>query len=194
MRRLLLLAVTLLPATAACQTPLPCEGCEAIHERPVASLTATAVLAPPSEPGDRLVVTGRVTGRDGRTPAPGIVLYAWQTNAQGVYAADPAATGLARDHGRLRGWVRTDGEGRYRLETIRPGPYPGLQMAAHIHIVVKQPDHPEYWIDDVVFTDDPLVTAEYRARATDRGGSGIVAPVRDAAGIWLVRRDIRLEY
>lgn len=194
MRRLLLLAVALLPATAACQTSLPCEGCEAIHERPVASLTATAVLAPPSEPGDRLVVTGRVMGRDGRTPAPGIILYAWQTNAQGVYAADPAATGLSRDHGRLRGWVRTDAEGRYRLETIRPGPYPGLQMAAHIHLVVKQPDHPEYWIDDVVFTDDPLVTAEYRARATDRGGSGIVTPVRDAAGTWQVRRDIRLEY
>jgi protocatechuate 3,4-dioxygenase, beta subunit len=194
MRRLLLLALALLPATAACQAALPCDGCEAIHERPAASLTATAVLAPPSEPGERLVVTGRVVHRDGHTPAPGIILYAWQTNAQGVYAADPGATGLAKEHGRLRGWVRTDAEGRYRLETIRPDPYPKRDLAAHIHVVVKQPDHPEYWIDDVVFTDDPLVTADYRARATDRGGSGIVAPVRDAAGIWQVRRDIRLEH
>jgi protocatechuate 3,4-dioxygenase, beta subunit len=194
MRYILFCTLTLAPITIACQTVPPCEGCEAIHERPAATLTSSATVAPPDEPGGRLVLTGRVLRRDGRTPASGIVLYAWHTNAQGRYAAVPGATGLARDHGRLRGWVRTDAKGRYRLETIRPGPYPGEAMAAHIHIVVKQPAHPEYWIDDVVFTDDSLVTAEYRARATNRGGSGIVTPVRDASGVWQVQRDIRLEH
>ena len=60
-------------------------------------------------------------------------------------------------------------------------------------MIVKEPDRREYWIDEVVFTDDPLVTERYRDRVEGRGGSGIVTPTRDAAGTWSVRRDIVLE-
>jgi hypothetical protein len=51
----------------------------------------------------------------------------------------------------------------------------------------------EQWIDDVVFDDDPLVTAAYRGRSGSApGGSGIVRLERDAAGILHGRRDIVL--
>ncbi len=170
-----------------------CEGCEAIHERSFDGLTWSTVIPPAGEPGDRLILTGRVVGADGRTPAAGVVVYAHHTNARGVYPTRGDERGWERRHGYLRGWVITDERGEYRFETIRPAPYPGRSDPAHIHITVKEPDRREYWIDEVVFADDPLVDARYRARVQNRGGSGIVVPTRDASGAWLARRDIVLE-
>lgn len=123
-----------------------------------------------------------------------MVVYAYHTNAAGVY---PPSTGPAsaegRRHGYLRGWVRTNERGEYRFTTIRPGTYPSRADPAHVHFIVKEPGRREYWIDDVVFTDDPLVDARYRGRVQNRGGNGISTPTRDADGTWRVRRDIRLE-
>jgi len=59
-------------------------------------------------------------------------------------------------------------------------------------MTVKEPNRREYWIDEVVFTDDPLVTAAYRKAQGERGGSGVVTPVRNSNG-WVVRRNIILE-
>lgn len=89
--------------------------------------------------------------------------------------------------------MRTNAQGEYRFITIRPAPYESRSDPAHVHMVVKEPERREYWIDEIVFTDDPLVDARYRARAENRGGTGIVTPTRDANGVWHVRRDITLE-
>jgi protocatechuate 3,4-dioxygenase beta subunit len=121
------------------------------------------------------------------------VIYVHHTNAQGVYPARPGDEGWARRHGYLRAWAITNDSGQYRFESIRPAAYPGRRDPAHIHVTVKEPERQEYWIDEVVFTDDPLVTPAYRQAQQERGGSGIVTPVRDARGVWMVRRDIVLE-
>ena len=64
-----------------------CEGCEAIHERTFRGLPAAATIPPAGEAGERLVLSGRVLEPDGTTPAPGVVVYAYHTNAAGVYPA-----------------------------------------------------------------------------------------------------------
>jgi protocatechuate 3,4-dioxygenase, beta subunit len=171
-----------------------CEGCEAIRERPVASMRSAFVIADSTEPGDRMVLSGRVVKPDGRTPAAGVIVYIHHTNAAGRYPTRGGDSGpWARRHGYLRGWVITDSAGNYRFESIRPAPYPGRPDPAHIHMTVKEPGRQEYWIDEVVFTDDTLVTADYRRREERRGGSGIVTPQRDNRGVWQVRRNIVLE-
>lgn len=170
-----------------------CEGCEAIHERSVEGLTPRATIPPPGEAGERLVLTGRVLGPDGRTPAPGVVVYAYHTNAAGVYPTRGNETGWDRRHGYLRAWIVTDSSGEYRFETIRPASYPGREDPAHIHMIVKEPGRREYWIDEVVFEDDPRVTARYRAAQGNRGGSGLIRLRRDGTGTWAGRRDIILE-
>jgi protocatechuate 3,4-dioxygenase beta subunit len=170
-----------------------CEGCEAIRERSFEGLGPSTVIPPPEEPGEPMVLHGRVLAADGKTPAAGVVIYAYHTNAAGVYPQHGDETGWARRHGNLRGWVKTGADGTYRFETIRPAPYPRAGPPAHVHLIVKEPDRREYWIDEVVFTDDPLVTPVYRRAQQNRGGSGIVTPERDASGTWLVRRDIVLE-
>ncbi len=177
------------PVLASANEPVvggPCEGCEYVFEGMPADLHHDARIAPASEPGEALVIEGVVTNADG-AHATGIMVYAYQTNAMGIYP-----TGANR-HGSLRGWARTDAEGRYRFDTIRPGSYPNSTIPQHVHMHVIEPGKGTYYIDDVVFDDDPLLTSQQRRQMLrGRGGSGLAQPAKDASGVWQVRRDIRL--
>lgn len=196
-RRALLVGGLALPTLAATQKARPdlyaCEGCEAVRERSSASLPATVRLASPDEPGEPLLLTGRVlTSEDGR-PARGVVVYAHHTNADGRYAGGSAETPWSRRHGRLRGWVRTGADGRYAFETIKPGPYPGRNVPAHVHLFIGEAGRRPYYVDDVVFAGEFGVTPAYLAAQELRGGSGVVRLQRKADDGWLAVRDIRLE-
>lgn len=127
--------------------------------------------------GRKLVVKGTVFKADGKTPAPGIILYYWQTDHDGLYDAKTGMPQNAKRHGHIRGWMKTAADGTYALYTSRPAAYPGTRNPEHIHVVVKEPDVNEYYIDELVFDDDPFLTAEIRKRHENRGGSGILKPV-----------------
>lgn len=188
----LLLSTCLLLATSACRSeePVlggPCEGCELVFVGQPAELTSSARIAPTDEPGEALHISGVVRDRAGK-PAPDIIVYAYQTDAAGHY---PRAT---TRHGRLRGWARTDAEGRYRFDSIRPASYPRSDIPQHVHMHVIEPGRGTYWIDDIVFSDDPLLTAAQRRQMLQgRGGpGGLTTPQRDRDGTWQVTRDITL--
>ena len=120
-----------------------------------------------------------------------MILYVYQTDATGRYT--PAAGQVqGKRHGRLRGWMKTGEDGRYEFRTIRPAPYPGQAIPAHIHPVVKEPDKNEYYLDEFVFDDDPLLTKEKRAELEGRGGSGVLKVTEDEKGVATGRRDIIL--
>ena len=170
-----------------------CEGCAAVGERAPAGLSASVRLAGAGEPGERMLLSGRVLGADGKTPVAGVIVYAHHTNAQGLYANGTAETEWSRRHGRLRGWARTGADGLYRFDTIKPAPYPDRSMPAHVHLFIGEPGRRPYYIDDVVFDGEFGVTPGYRARQELRGGSGIVRLARGTDGALLARRDIRLE-
>jgi protocatechuate 3,4-dioxygenase beta subunit len=169
-----------------------CEGCEAAWERDAAALGPAVALAAPGEPGERLVVRGTVYRPDGRTPAGGIVLYVYQTNAAGLYAGGSAESEWSRRHGRLRGWLRTRDDGRYEVRTVKPGRYPARTEPAHIHFTILEPGKDPYWIDDIVFEGEGGVDDAYRRAREDRGGSGIVRLRRTPDGALLAQRDILL--
>lgn len=180
-------------ATAQRADLYDCEGCEAIHEHSFDDLGWSATIADGSEPGEPLVLTGTVYAVDGTTPAKGVVVYAYHTNAEGVYPKRGDEKGWAQRHGYLRGWIRTDENGRYRFRTIKPGSYPGSTAPAHIHMTVKEPAKQEYWISDVLFDDDPFVTDSDREDRSNRGGRGIVSLARMEDGTLSAVRDIILE-
>jgi len=170
-----------------------CEGCEAINERNPVELSSSATLAGPDEPGQRMRLSGRVLAADGVTPVQGVVIYAHHTNVEGLYANGTPESEWSRRNGRLRGWVRTDAEGRYAFDTIKPAPYPDMTMPAHVHLYVKEPGRRPYYVDDVVFDGEFKVDAAYRAAQELRGGSGIVRLDVDGDGVLTAVRDIRLE-
>lgn len=157
-------------------------------------LTTTLKIAPDGEPGPRLVIKGYVYKKDGKTPYPNVLMYAYQTDTTGRYTRKGDETGIARWHGRLRAWARTDEQGRYAIETIRPASYPGSRATAHIHAVVWEPGKEPYYIPEFEFADDPFLAPEAVAKAKKNlGRSGIISLGKDAAtGILTGRRDIVL--
>jgi protocatechuate 3,4-dioxygenase beta subunit len=171
----------------------PCEGCEAVFEGLPDELSSRSRIAPPDEPGERMRIEGTVADRDGR-PAPGVIVYAYHTDAEGIYPKEEDRRGQASyRHGRLRGWARTDAQGHYRFDTIRPASYPGNEVPAHVHLHVIEPGCCTYYIDSIHFADDPLLSpADRREMASGRGGGGLVSPRRDEDGTWIVERDITL--
>lgn len=169
----------------------PCEGCELIYAGMPAELQWETTIASASEPGQPLEISGTVLKSDGKTPAPGVILYVYHTDARGYYSPSPNQT-HARIHGHLRGWMKTDARGRYKFRTIKPAPYPTRTDEAHIHPIVKEPDKNEYYIDSFVFDDDPLLTAAKRRKLQNRGGSGIVTLRKNSQGVWVGERNIVL--
>ena len=87
-------------------------------------------LLEPGITGTRLVVSGYVLTTDCR-PVARALLDFWQADDQGQYDN----VGF-----RLRGHQFTDDQGRYTLETIVPGLYPG--RTRHIHVKVQAPNRP----------------------------------------------------
>lgn len=76
-------------------------------------------LTDPDEPGEPLLVSGRVTDALTSTPLPGAMLDVWQANASGLYSNQDS--GLDEFH--LRGKIPVDPKGAYEFRTVVPPPY-----------------------------------------------------------------------
>jgi protocatechuate 3,4-dioxygenase beta subunit len=136
------------------QTPGP-------YFKPQSPLRAS--LLEPGMPGTRIVVEGTVLARDCK-PVPRALVDFWQADAQGEY--DNAGF-------RLRGHQFTDEAGRYRLETVVPGIYPG--RTRHFHVNVQAPGS-RVLTTQLYFPDEPL---NQRDGIFDRD---LIMKVRDAEG------------
>lgn len=140
------------------------------RERPK-NLSSQARIAPADEPGEPLIVHGRVYQVDGTTPVAGAIVFAYQTDATGVYHR-PGERGW-----RLKGWAPTDKDGAFEFTTIRPASYPSSTTPAHIHLALEGPGVPRQWTEELRFADDPFVSeAARKAALTDKFAN--VRPVR----------------
>lgn len=131
-----------------------------------------------SEPlGERIIVSGRVLDENNR-PVPHTLIEIWQANAAGRYrhSRDEHAAPLDRN---FTGFGRafSDGEGRYRFLSIKPGAYPwgnhpNAWRPAHIHFSLFGLAFATRLVTQMYFPGDPLLafdpifnsTADERAR------------------------------
>jgi protocatechuate 3,4-dioxygenase, beta subunit len=111
--------------------------------------------------GERIIVTGRLLGADGR-PLDGQLVEVWQANAAGRYKhavdqhdapLDPNFSGAGR--------CLTDADGRYRFVTVKPGHYPwpnhpNAWRPAHIHFSVFGRAFTDRLVTQMYFPGDPL--------------------------------------
>jgi protocatechuate 3,4-dioxygenase, beta subunit len=152
-----------------------CDGCELMYVGMPTNINAIDTSAGWTEKGQKLLVTGKVYKIDGKTPAPNVVIYYWQTDNNGYYSPTKNIDENTKRHGHIRGWVKTDEKGQYAIYTIKPAPYPNDNIPAHIHTSIKEPNiENEYYIDEFIFDDDKLLTSEKRKALENRGGSGIL--------------------
>jgi protocatechuate 3,4-dioxygenase beta subunit len=156
-----------------------CEGCEAIYECPVPfeQLNEVDTLPDFNEPGPKIEISGIIYKEDGKTPAPGIVLYIYHTDQKGIYSKKGGEKGWAKRHGYIRGWIKTNEKGEYRFYTLVPASYPNSSNPKHIHPTIKEPGFSEYWIDEFLFDDDPLLTDSERNRPQPVGGNGVLKAI-----------------
>jgi protocatechuate 3,4-dioxygenase alpha subunit len=114
--------------------------------------------------GERIAIEGRVIDGDG-APVPDAMIELWQANAAGRYnhpedrqedkPFDPNFRGFGR--------VATDGEGRFRVATIKPGPVPGrgnALQAPHINLAVFARGMLIHLYTRIYFADEPLNTGD----------------------------------
>jgi protocatechuate 3,4-dioxygenase beta subunit len=129
---------------------------------------------------DPLMITGTVYKHDGRTPAPGTVIYYWHTDDRGLYSAITTTPKEAIRHGYLRGWVKSDKDGHYTIKTSRPAPYPKEDIAAHIHLSIKEPQLTDPYYADLYFDDDPkYLLHKKRYGVVNRAGTEVLRVLLD---------------
>jgi protocatechuate 3,4-dioxygenase beta subunit len=146
---------------------------------PIADLTRQHT-GPPL--GERIIVSGRVLDEDAR-PVPHTLVELWQANAAGRYfhawdrhdaPLDPNFTGC--------GHALTDGEGRYRFVTIKPGCYPwrnhpNAWRPAHIHFSLFGPAFATRLVTQMYFPGDPLLASDpiYNCTANEEARRRLIA-------------------
>lgn len=132
-------------------------------------------------------VVGRLFAPDGERAAAGAILYAYHTDAEGYYSRQTGA------HPRLQGWMRTDAEGRFEYDTIRPGAYPGRSVPAHVHHQAWGGGWPTQYLRDLNFADDPLVSESDREASGRAGRFAWILRPRPEPGALVVELNLRLK-
>ena len=151
-----------------------------------AALTSRAQLAPAGEPGEPMILSGTVFAPDGRRAVPGVTVYAYQTDARGLYARDGGTMP------RLRGWMVTDAAGRYEVRSIRPAQYPQRTIPPHVHFNAWGAGYPRQWFHQLEFEGDALVTEERLEQSRRLGRFGMVRRLERRDGLWRCTYDLRL--
>ncbi len=121
-------------------------------------------LIEPGLTGTKLMLTGYVLGTDCK-PVKGALVDFWQADGNGQYDNQGF---------KMRGHQFTDETGRYSLETVLPGLYPG--RTRHIHVKVQAPNKP-------VLTTQLYFPGEARNQSDSIFNKELVIEIKDATAI-----------
>jgi protocatechuate 3,4-dioxygenase, beta subunit len=155
-------------------------------------LTSVMIISDDDSNSEKLIISGTVYKKNKNTPYPDVIIYAYHTDTQGLYSKKGNETGVQKWHGSHHGWCKTDKNGNYRIETIRPASYPKSTAPAHIHSAIKVPDNATpFYITDFLFKDDPYLPKTQQNKFSYQGGSGVV-DVKKINNQWVGKRDIVL--
>ena len=118
------------------------------------------------EPGKKIRVTATVSDKNGK-PIAGALVYLYQTDAKGWYAADaPHVLQNEGDtrHARLFGYAKTDSKGKIELHTVKPSGYPSSDLPAHIHVHVSAAGYRGF-VNEFLFDDDERLIGNIREQS-----------------------------
>lgn len=143
--------------------------------------------------GERLILEGRVLDGDGAS-VPDALVELWQADPAGRYRHPDDAASDAVDR-RFIGFGRlpTDGEGRFRAITVRPGPVPGpgnTLQAPHILVGLMMRGLLRRLVTRVYFAGEPLNDGDpilARIEHAARRQTLFAEPGGDGVWRWTVR-------
>lgn len=159
-----------------------------------------AKITPPLEPGQVLLITGRVWAFDTKKPLANAIIDIWHASARGRYDNDDAGKPPAKGVYLNRARLLTDENGQYEYETIHPGRYkigPEVWRPSHIHYLVRYPGYRQL-VTQLYFEGDPhngtdrfikkslVISVKQASNANGNFESGtfdvVLAPERKAKG------------
>lgn len=116
------------------------------------------ILAPVGEPGDRMIISGRVLNLDCNEFIPNTIVDVWHASNAGQY--DNSGY-------HLRGYTTSNDQGFYLFETIRPGKYlnGSKYRPSHIHYKITPPGFPQL-TTQLYFAGDTDIAADSAASIT----------------------------
>lgn len=157
-----------------------CEGCELMYVGIPDNILSESTSDGWIEGKQKLIITGKVYQLDGKTPASNVIIYYWHTDDNGLYSPNSKTPDKAKEHGHLRGWVKSDKDGNYKINTSRPAAYPNQDIPQHVHLSIKEPDINNEYFADLYFDDDPLYFKHKKKYGKfDRAGTEILRVVFD---------------
>ncbi len=173
------LAAVWMAGPAAAQNRGDCRG--------MAAEQWSIVIAAADEPGQRLVVEGRVLASDGETPVAGATVFVFHTDAEGYYSRG----GMDESDARLCGLMLTDERGRYRFESVKPAHYATGGPPAHVHYRVWGPGirRQSFTLN---FEGDPKLGERGRDASANPTWATIRPATKGEDGVLRVIRDLRL--
>lgn len=116
-------------------------------------------LADSSEPGTRMIISGRVRNLDCTEFLPGTIIDVWHANGAGQYDNEGY---------NLRGKTTANSQGFYLFETVHPGKYPngGNYRPSHIHFKITPPGF-DTLTTQLYFAGDPYIETDAAASKSE---------------------------
>ncbi|MBD0285575.1 MAG: hypothetical protein ICV79_09145 [Flavisolibacter sp.] len=140
-------------------------------------------LAKNDEPGEPLVIYGKVIDRKTNQPIQDASLFLYQTDSSGIYNV----SGGPDDQARIRGTVHTNESGCFKIKTILPGDYPGRKNSRHLHYIIKAKEYKE--IKSILFFKGFTTT-----NITGQGPLSVLDIKKEKNGTWIGAININMEH
>jgi protocatechuate 3,4-dioxygenase beta subunit len=134
------------------------------------------------EPGESLVIYGKIIDRKTNQPVKNVSLFLYQTDTSGVYNT----TGAPDEQARISGTVHTNESGCFKIKTILPGDYPEQNNSRHIHYVIIAKGYKE--LKSILF-----FKGFTTSNITGQGPLSVLDIKKDKDGIWIGSIDLHID-
>jgi len=139
-------------------------------------------LTKKDEPGEPLVIYGKIIDRKTNHSIRDVSLFLYQTDTSGIYNV----SGGPDEQARIRGTLQTNESGCFKIRTILPGDYPGQKNSRHLHYVANAKGYKE--TRSILF-----FKGFATSNITDQGPLSILEIKKDKDGTWIGSIDLYME-
>ena len=145
-------------------------------------------LVDDDEPGERLMIYGKVVDRATKQPIINANLFFYQADTNGNYKS--TFFGMP-SYAKIRGKITTDNHGCFQVLTIVPGNYPGQNDGKHIHVIAKAKGHHKWQFE---FLFEGWISENLRKEIKSNNDAIILDLQNKQDGKWVVGTEINLRH
>lgn len=139
-------------------------------------------LTKKEEPGEPLMIYGKIIDRRTNQPVKDVSLFLYQTDTSGIYNV----SGGPDDQARIRGTVHSNESGCFKIKTILPGDYPGQKNSRHLHYVINAKGYKE--LKSILF-----FKGFTTSNITGQGPLSVLDIKKDKDGNWIGSINIHID-